>query len=128
MIINLKSDFDGINVNRNFFYKSEEERIERLIKAEKIAYKQLTDELIKFGHQDLVVNIGAEHANYLDGGLCINRDGEYWLVYHSEHYQKSRLSLFISPYDAANFYLWSVVADPAKESTSVGCIPRLGTF
>lgn len=128
MIINLNSDFDGINVNRNSFYKSEEERVERLNKAEKIAYQQLTDELIKFGYKDLTVNIGAEHANYLDGGLCINRDGEYWLVYHSERYRKSRLSLFTSPYDAANFYLWSIVAHPARESTSVGCIPRSGTF
>ena len=45
MIINLTSDFDGINVNRNSFYKSENEREEWLKQAEKIAYEQLVVEL-----------------------------------------------------------------------------------
>ena len=128
MIINLTSDFDGINVNRNSFYKSENEREEWLKQAEKIAYEQLVVELSKNGKKNLIPNIGVNHANYLDGGLCINRDGEYWLVYHSERNQKSRLCLFESSYDAANFYLWSVLSNPSKENTSIGRIPKLGTF
>ena len=41
MIINLTSDFDGINVNRNSFYKSENEREEWLKQAEKIKHMNL---------------------------------------------------------------------------------------
>ena len=64
MIINLTSDFDGINVNRNSFYKSENEREEWLKQAEKIAYEQLVVELSKNGKKNLIPNIGVNHANY----------------------------------------------------------------
>ncbi|WP_445346689.1 hypothetical protein [Acinetobacter bohemicus] len=88
----------------------------------------MEEELEKHGRHDLIANVGAEHANYMDGGLCICRDGEYWLVYHSERDSKSALSLFTSPYSAVNFYLWSVLSDPNKENISIGRIPKLGTF
>ena len=99
-----------------------------LKEAENIAYQQLANQLIKFGYEHLLPNIGAEHANYLDGGFCLYKDGDYWLVYHSERYEKSQLAIFSSPYSAANYYLWNVLADPSKESTSVGMIPQLGKF
>lgn len=59
MIINLTSDFDGINVNRNSFYKSENEREEWLKQAEKIAYEQLVVELSKNGKKISYLILGA---------------------------------------------------------------------
>lgn len=119
MIIELSGEYTDFKNNEEFLSLKE---------AENIAYQQLFDQLIKFGYKHLLINIGAEHADYLDGGLCLYNDGKYWLVYHSERYKKSALAIFSSPYSAANYYLWSVLADPSKESTSVGMIPKLGTF
>lgn len=59
MIINLTSDFDGINVNRNSFYKSENEREEWLKQAEKIAYEQLVVELSKNGKKISYLILGS---------------------------------------------------------------------
>ena len=59
MIINLTSDFDGINVNRNSLYKSENEREEWLKQAEKIAYEQLVVELSKNGKKISYLILGS---------------------------------------------------------------------
>lgn len=60
-----------------------------------------------------------------DGGWCIHKEGNVWLVYHSERGRRSRPSLFTSSFDAANFYLWIHVCDPTSDSTSVGRLPRV---
>lgn len=59
-----------------------------------------------------------------DGGWCIHKDGDVWVVYHSERGKRSGPSVFTSSYDAANFYLWKQVATPESDSSSVGLLPR----
>ncbi len=60
-----------------------------------------------------------------DGGWCIHKEGNVWLVYHSERGHRSRPSMFTSSWDAANFYLWIHLGDPRSDSTSVGRLPRM---
>lgn len=128
MIIELKDDYSGFKKYESLFYENNEEKKNHIESSEKIAYQQLKEELIKYGYENLIMNIGVEHTDYVGGGLCICRDGDYWLVFQSERNYKSNLSLFSSPYTAASFYLWNTVCDPKKENASVGMIPKYGTF
>ncbi|NIM40200.1 MAG: hypothetical protein GTN84_14265 [Hydrogenophaga sp.] len=60
-----------------------------------------------------------------DGGWCIHKEDDIWLVYHSERGRRSGAAIFTSSFDAANFYLWSRVAHPRNDNSDVGMLPRL---
>lgn len=128
MKIEILGDYEGLTQNRNLFYTSEQEREIALTRAEATAYKQLIEELKSIGKEENIKNIGQDSSDYIHGGFCIVREGDFWLVFHSERQVRSKLSIFTSPYNAVNFYFWSIVCDPQKSSTSVGCIPKSGTF
>lgn len=59
--VNLISDFDGINVNRNSFYKCKKEREEWLKQAEKIAYEQLAQASKMYDYKTSKVLSGNAH-------------------------------------------------------------------
>lgn len=128
MKIEIDGEYEGLTINKNLFYASNDEKEMALIEAERIAYEQLKEELVKIGELNLIKNIGVTEADYLDGGKCICRSGDFWLVFHSERKVRSNLSLFSSPFDAVNFYIWGCISDPNKENLSIGCIPRINTI
>ena len=88
----------------------------------KKALFQLVNELKRHNLDELLPCIGVEHADYISGGWCIYKENGYWLVYHSERYIKSNLSIFTSVYDAVNFYIWSRLARPENDNSSIGMI------
>ena len=124
----IDGEYEGLTTNKNLFYTNEDEKEAAMIEAENIAYEQLKAELIRIGQLNLIQNIGTAEADYLEGGKCIYRSGDFWLVFHSERNIRSNLSIFSSPYDAVNFYIWGCICDPSKENLSVGCIPKINTI
>lgn len=91
--------------------------------AEKWAYAELKHELQRLSVDYNVHAIGI--ADAVDGGWCINREDGFWLVYHCERGRRSGPSMFTSPFDAANFLLWSLVSTPEGTNSSVGRLPKL---
>lgn len=125
MKIEIDGEYEGLGENKFKFYLNELERNSVLSNAEAIAYKQLKEELINHGKNALIANIGESEASYIDGGMCICRDGDFWLVFHSERKIRSQLSIFSSPYDAANYFLWISLCSPRNKNISIGCIPKV---
>jgi hypothetical protein len=109
MKINLKEDYFILD------FDSDE--------SEKWAYKELRDEMQRLQLKYPVNAIGM--ADSIDGGWCISRDTNFWLVYHSERGVRSGLSIFTSPFDAVNYFIWTLIASPTEFGTTVGRLPRL---
>ena len=124
MKIEIDGEYEGLGENKFKFYLNELERNSVWSNAEAIAYKQLEEELINHRKNALIANIGKLEASYIDGGMCICRDGDFWLVFHSERNIRSQLSIFSSPYDAVNYFLWISLCSPSNQNISIGCIPK----
>lgn len=92
--------------------------------AEKYAFDEFTAEIKRLELDYNVNALGKEDA-FSDGGWCLHREGEYWIVYSSERARRSGLALFTSPFDAVNYLLWKLVATPDGLNTSVGLLPRI---
>lgn len=88
------------------------------------ALKELAEEMQRL-RVDVNVNLLGVPDAYPDGGWCIHKEGEVWLVYHSERGRRSRPAIFTSSFDAANFYLWIHICDPKADNSSVGQLPRM---
>lgn len=88
------------------------------------ALKELAEEMQRLRVDVNVSLLGVPDA-YPDGGWCIHKEGEVWLVYHSERGRRSRPAIFTSSFDAANFYLWIHICDPKADNSSVGQLPRM---
>lgn len=72
------------------------------------------------------INIHAVGVDGGDGdGWCIQQQGDIWLVYHIERGIKSGGAIFTNPFDAANYFLWLHISNPANDNSSVGRLPRL---
>ena len=88
------------------------------------ALNELAEELLRL-NVDLNVRLLGVPDAYPDGGWCIHKEDEVWLVYHSERGRRSGPSIFTSSFDAANFYLWIHICDPKANNSSVGQLPRM---
>ncbi|MCS4511924.1 hypothetical protein [Xylophilus ampelinus] len=88
------------------------------------ALEELAEELVRLKVDVNPRLLGVADA-FPDGGWCIHKEDNVWLVYHSERGRRSRPSIFTSPFDAANFYLWIHVCHPKGDNTSVGELPRM---
>lgn len=88
------------------------------------ALKELAEE-IKRLKIDVNINLLGVPDAYHDGGWCIHREDDVWLVYHSERFRRSRPAIFPSSFDAANYYLWIHICDPKADNSSVGRLPRM---
>lgn len=88
------------------------------------ALKELGDELLRLKVDINVRLLGVPDA-FPDGGWCIHKEDEVWLVYHSERGRRSGAAIFTSSFDAANFYLWCRIADPKSGNSDVGMLPRI---
>lgn len=88
------------------------------------AMKELAAELQRLKVDVNVRLLGVPDA-FQDGGWCIHEEEDVWLVYHSERGRRSRLAIFTSSFDAANFYLWIHVCHPKADNSSVGQLPRI---
>lgn len=86
--------------------------------------RELSAELQRLNVSVDVRLLGVPDA-FPDGGWCIHKEGNVWLVYHSERGHRASPSMFTSLWDAANFYLWIHLGDPRSDSTSVGRLPRM---
>lgn len=85
------------------------------------ALKELAEELKR-----LKVDINIHALGIPDvGGWCIHQEDDVWLVYLSERGRRSRVAIFTSEFDAANFYLWRCVSHPKSGNSDVGRLPRL---
>jgi len=93
-------------------------------KAEQWAFDELKAEILRLQLDYNVHALGTPDV-FSDGGWCFHREDDYWLVYHSERGRRSGLSIFTSPFDAANFLLWKLVATPSGTNASVGLLPRV---
>jgi hypothetical protein len=89
------------------------------------ALTELRDELVRLNVPIDTRLIGIADA-FPEGGWCIHREGTVWLVYHSERGRRSGPAVFTNPFDAANFYLWSRLGDPATktDANAIGRLPR----
>ncbi|MGV0982935.1 MAG: hypothetical protein ACOYB2_00185 [Limnohabitans sp.] len=100
-----------------------------LIKAEEWAYRELKIELqrlLQAGHIRPETGVNPNAIGIPDvEGWCISREDKYWLVYLAERGKRSGVSIFTSPFDAANYFLWSRISHPKVESTTVGRLPRI---
>lgn len=93
-------------------------------KAERWAFEELKSEIKRLNIDYNIYGLGIPDV-FDDGGWCLHSEDEFWLVYHSERGKRSRLSIFTSPFDAANFLLWKLIATPTGTNQSVGLLPRL---
>ena len=109
MKINLNDDYSILEFNPD--------------ESEKWAYQELHDEIHRLQLKYPTNRIGIPDS--LDGGWCISRDTSFWLVYHSERGVRTGLSIFTSPFDAVNYFLWSLIASPSEFGNSLGRLPRL---
>lgn len=91
--------------------------------VEKWAFNELSLEIKRLGIDYNTFAIGTPDA-FSDGGWCISREDEYWLVYHSERGRRSGLSIFTSPFDAANFLLWTLATSSSIEQFPFGRLPK----
>jgi hypothetical protein len=86
------------------------------------ALEELRQELLNWKAD---VNIHALGLPDGDEGLCIHEEDGLWLVYYSERGMRSGAAVFTSPFDAANYYLWSIVCGYKTENLStVGRLPK----
>lgn len=97
------------------------------VEAENWAYKELKAELqrlIESGglRPEKGVNPHAVGVHDVEG-WCIARENRYWMVYMAERGKRSGLSIFTSPFNAANYFLWSLLAHPANGNTDIGELP-----
>ena len=88
------------------------------------ALTELAEELLRLKVDIDVRLLGVPDA-FPDGGWFIHKEDDVWLVYHSERGRRSGVAIFTSPFDAANFYLWSHVCHPKAGNSDVGQIPRI---
>lgn len=88
------------------------------------ALEELAAELLRLNVDVDVKLLGVPDA-YSDGGWCIHQEDDVWLVYRSERGRRSSPAIFISSFDAANFYLWKHIANPRANNSAVGMLPRL---
>ncbi|MCS4511925.1 hypothetical protein [Xylophilus ampelinus] len=65
------------------------------------ALEELAEELTRFKVDVDVRLLGVSDA-FPDGGWCIHKEDDVWLVYHSERGRRSGPAIFISSFDAAN--------------------------
>lgn len=86
------------------------------------ALTELAAELLRLKVDVDVRLLGVADA-FPDGGMCIHEEDGVWLVYHSERGRRSGPAIFTSSFDAANFYLWRCVSNPANGSSDVGMLP-----
>jgi hypothetical protein len=97
--------------------------------AELWAYRELKTELqrlIKAGHIRPEQGINPYAVGMADvEGWCISREDKYWLVYLAERGRRSGISIFTSPFDAANYLMWSLISHPSIESSAVGRLPKV---
>lgn len=91
--------------------------------VEKWAFNELSLEIKRLQIDYNIFAIGTPDA-FSDGGWCISREDEYWLVYHSERGRRSGLSIFTSPFDAANFLLWTLIFSNSVESFPFCRLPK----
>lgn len=91
--------------------------------VENWALKELAAELQRLDVKVDVRLLGIPDA-YEDGGWCIHEEDGLWLVYRSERGYRSSPAIFLSSFDAANFFLWKQIAHPKNENISVGMLPR----
>jgi len=87
------------------------------------ALKELAAELARLKVDIDVSLLGVPDA-YDDGGWCIHEENGVWLVYNAVRGRRSGPAIFISSFDAANFFLWKHIAHPQNENVSVGMLPR----
>lgn len=92
--------------------------------TENWALKELAEELQRLKVDIDVRLLGIPDA-FPDGGWCIHQEDDVWLVYHCERGRRSGPAIFTNSFDAANFYLWSRVAEPKAGNSDVGRLPRL---
>ena len=98
-----------------------------LFEAEKWAYRELKNELSKLNasgriHSSNSINPHAIGIHDVEG-WCIAREDRYWLTYMAERGRRSRLSIFTSPFDAANYFLWTLLAHPSNGNCDIGELP-----
>jgi hypothetical protein len=97
------------------------------VEAENWAYQELKTELtrlIKGGQipHEKGVNPHAVGIHDVEG-WCIAREGRYWLIYLAERGKRSQVSIFLNPFNAANYFLWSLLSHPAKGNSDIGRLP-----
>lgn len=92
-------------------------------KVEDWAFEELRKEIKRLNINFNIHTIGIPDA-FDDGGTCLHSEDGFWLVYHSERGKRSGLSVFTSPFDAVNFFLWSLISSPSQLNESVGLLPR----
>lgn len=118
----MKIDFEGEYQTLDF----------DLVEAENWAYEELKNELkrlIKSGDIRPEKGVNPNAVGFHDvEGWCVAREDRYWVVYVAERGKRSGVSVFTSPFDAANFFLWRLLAHPANGNTDIGELPsrRIG--
>lgn len=99
------------------------------VEAEEWAYRELKAELqrlITAGYIRPEKGVNPHAVGIADvEGWCISREEKYWLVYLAERGKRSGVSIFTSPFDAANYFLWYHISHPKVESATVGRLPRV---
>ena len=81
--------------------------------AEAAAFEKLRLKILKAKASYNVNAIGVPDA-FGNGGYCIHREENVWLVYHSERGLRSDVAIFTSPSSAANYFYWRLVATPIE--------------
>ena len=77
------------------------------------ALEALAEELARLQVDSVNLRMLGVPDAFNDGGWCIHPEGPVWVVYYAEGGRRWRPSLFTSPFDAANFYLWLHLVDRA---------------
>ncbi|RFP76885.1 hypothetical protein DY262_19680 [Hydrogenophaga borbori] len=77
------------------------------------ALEELADELMRLRVGGVNPRLLGVPDAFGAGGWCIHPEGPVWVVYYAEGGRRWRPSVFTSPFDAANFYLWLHLADMA---------------
>ena len=99
------------------------------VEAEEWAYRELKTELQKLitaGHIRPEQGVNPHAVGMADvEGWCISREDKYWLVYLAERSKRAGVSVFTSPFDAANYFMWSLISHPNIESSTVGRLPKV---